>query len=54
MNPEQFLSREALNQPARTYVGTEDRQTAELEVLSNALRDLIRQQANSERVPIRT
>ena len=54
MNPEQVLTREALNQPARTIVGSEDRQNGELEALSTTLRELIRQEVNTEKVHIRT
>jgi hypothetical protein len=43
MNPEQVLAREALNQPARTFVYPEDTQNIEIQILSKALRDLIRQ-----------
>jgi len=45
MNPEQLLTREAMTQPARTYVNAEDHGNQELEILGRALRDLIRQEA---------
>jgi hypothetical protein len=45
MNPEQILTREALNQPARTYISPEDHGSQELQILSKALRELIRQDA---------
>ncbi len=43
MNPEQVLAREALTQPARTMVNSDDNQNGELQTLSKALRELIRQ-----------
>jgi len=45
MNPEQILTREALSQPATTYISHEDRENTELQILSRTLRDLIRQDA---------
>lgn len=45
MNPEQILTREAMTQPARTYVNAENHGNQELEILGKALRDLIRQEA---------
>ena len=45
LNPEQVLTREALTQPARTYIDFEDRQDKELTILSNTLREIIRQDA---------
>ena len=45
LNPEQVPTREALIQPARTYINFEDRQDKELTILSNTLRELIRQDA---------
>ena len=49
MNPEQILTKDAFSQPARTYVAKEERQNKELEILSATLRDLIRQEANTQK-----
>jgi site-specific recombinase XerD len=45
MNPEQVLTREALNQPARTQVNPDEYENTQLQTLSKALRDLIRKDA---------
>jgi site-specific recombinase XerD len=42
MDPEQVLTREALNQPATTQVSSEEYQNNQLQTLSKALRELIR------------
>ena len=43
IDPEQILTREALNQPARTQVNVDEYQNSQLQALSKALRELIRQ-----------
>jgi hypothetical protein len=53
MNPEQILAREAFNQPARTYITQDQRQSNELKTLSSTLRDLILKEANTQKVQIR-
>lgn len=45
MNPDQVPMRESLIQPARTYIGTEDRENHQLQVLTETLRELIREEA---------
>ena len=45
MNPEQILARGALTHPAIAYFNAENRQTAQIQILSNTLRQLIRQEA---------
>jgi hypothetical protein len=45
MNPDQILARDALSQPARAHFNPENRQTAEIQILSNTLRQLIRKEA---------
>jgi hypothetical protein len=45
MNPEQLLTREALAEGATTYVDQEDYENHQLAVLSNSLKQLIRQEA---------
>ena len=46
MNPEQLLTRDALNDGATTYKNTEDFENRQLEVLSTQLKQLIRQEAS--------
>lgn len=45
MNPEQLLTMEALAEGATTYVDQEDYENHQLAVLSNSLKQLIRQEA---------
>jgi hypothetical protein len=47
MNPEQVLTREALSDGATTYKNTEDYENQQLAILSNQLRELIRQEATA-------
>ena len=54
MNPEKVLAREAFNQPAGTYVSSEDQQNSELEILSRTLRELIRQDMATQKVQMRS
>jgi len=44
MNPEQVLTREALTQGATVYTTPQDRENHDLQVLSQTLRDMIRQE----------
>ena len=44
LNPEQILTREALNTPARTHINPDTQQNQELNILHHTLRDLIRQE----------
>jgi hypothetical protein len=44
MNPEQVLTREALTQGATVYTTPQDRESHDLQVLSQTLRELIRQE----------
>jgi hypothetical protein len=45
MNPEQVLTREALTQGAVAYIPPQDKESHDLQVLSQTLRDMIRQEA---------
>ena len=45
MNPEQVLVRDALVQGAATYKNSEDLENRQLEILTNQLKKLIRQEA---------
>jgi hypothetical protein len=56
MNPEQVLTREALNQPARTQVNPDEYENTQLQTLGKALRELIRKDATEtlQTVRIRT
>jgi len=45
LNPEKILTKEALTEPHRTIIGSEDDQ---LEILNKALRDIIRQEAATQ------
>jgi hypothetical protein len=45
MNPEQVLVRDALVQGAATYKNSEDLENRQLEILTNQLKQLIRQEA---------
>jgi len=44
LNPEKILTREALTEPHRTVISTQDQENSQLQILSRALRDLIRQE----------
>jgi hypothetical protein len=46
MNPEQVLAREALTQGAVVHITPQDRESHDLQVLSQTLRDLIHQEIN--------
>lgn len=45
MNPEQLLTRDALNEGATTHKTTDDFENHQLQILSNQLKQLIRQEA---------
>ena len=47
MNPEEVLAREAINQPAITYIDSKERSNTELTILSKTLKELLRQEANT-------
>jgi len=44
LNPEKILTREALTEPHRTLISTQDHENSQLQTLSKAIRDLIRQE----------
>lgn len=44
MDPEKILTREALSEPHRTYVGYEEREDRELQSLSKALKEMVRKE----------
>jgi hypothetical protein len=48
VNPEEVLTREALSQPARTYITSQDREDFQLKVLSQALKEALRRELLSE------
>jgi hypothetical protein len=56
MSPEQILTREAFNQPARTPVSPDEYKDSELQILSKTLRELVRKDATEalQTVQIRT
>ena len=56
MSPEQVLTREALNQPARTQINPDEYENTQLQTLGKALRELIRKDATEtlQTVHIRT
>ncbi len=45
MNPEQMLTREALSQPAASYIKPEDQENRQLQILTETLKELIRKEA---------
>ncbi|MDH7556312.1 MAG: hypothetical protein QHG94_05195, partial [Candidatus Methanosuratincola sp.] len=49
VNPESVLTREALSQPARTYVTTQEREDYQLKVLSQALKEALKRELLSEK-----
>ncbi len=49
VNPESVLTREALSQPATTYVTTQDREDYQLKVLSQALKEALKRKLLSEK-----
>ena len=48
LNPEKALTREALSQGATVRINAEEREDRDLQVLSRALRGLIRQEAGRD------
>jgi hypothetical protein len=49
VNPESVLTREALSEPARIYVTSQDMEDHQLKVLSKALREALKRELLSEK-----